>query len=797
MNLFSFKAAFRRLQRNPVYTSINIIGLSIALSATFLILNFIFQELKTDRFHSNKERIYRVLSQSEGRDYISNFTQMPLGPALKDEFPGIQNFVRIHNVSFIFTSVKIKLNNDFLDEFRFIYADQSFFDIFSFPLISGDHHSFQDTPNGIIISEKTAFKYFGTTNPVGQNLIVKFPYKGPQEINFTVVGIMKNFPVTSSIQTDFVANFKKLEFESDDRISWGSYGHELFLMLNQQFSDNEITSNIPRIIEKNYRYKSKRNWQLQSLKDIYLHSKEINDSKAKGSLPFIHILTLISILIICVAGFNYIILNTSRSTKHLMANGIQKTLGAKSSTINTVHLIESFLQISIAFILAVIAGKALQPFINKFMNQEYEFILTRSWPLFLIALLISLIIGILSGLSLTFLTNKLKPFDLLHKIPVNYGNPYGIRRFLVISQIIIFTGLITCSIVLIKQIHFIKHKNPGCDFQNTISLGIPFDKAPAFINELKKSPYISEVSNGSSLPVVFTKLGTFKTYDKEIKAQLIIADHHFLDVYKIKLKEGRNLNPDLLPKKESDFFRSGNKIIEVMVNESFVKMLNVNDPIGILIKGNGISQGQIVGIVKDFHYQSLHNLIIPLVFAYDLPTRTYLNTISYKAGYFNEANNVLNEKYNQFFPERLYLPSVFDFNQTYGKEVKFAQIIIFFTFLTIIIASLGLIGLSLFIAEQKTKEIGIRKVNGAKVSEIVKMLNYDFIKWLVIAFVIACPVAYYTMSKWLQNFAYKTTLSWWIFALAGLLALVITLLTVSLQGYRAATRNPVEALRYE
>ncbi|MCK4466332.1 MAG: FtsX-like permease family protein, partial [Bacteroidales bacterium] len=436
--------------------------------------------------------------------------------------------------------------------------------------------------------------------------------------------------------------------------------------------------------------------------------------------------------------------------------------------------------------------------INKFMNQEYGFILTRSWSLFLIALVISLIIGILSGLSLTFLTNKLKPFDLLHKIPMNYGNPYGIRRVLVITQIIIFTGLITCSIVLNKQIHFIKHKNQGCDLQNTISLLIPFNKAPAFINELKKSPYISEISNGERLPVGSTRLERFKTVDKEIEAQLITADHHFLDVYKIKLKEGKNLNPDKLPKEEIDFFISDeNKIIEIIINESFAKMLNVNDPIGILIKNIHFGTGQIVGIVKNFHFQSLYNPIIPLVLAYDMPSYSLRYIISYKTGYFNEANDFLREKYNQFFPERPYLPSVFDFNQTYGKEVKLAQIIIFFTFLTIIIASLGLIGLSLFIAEQKTKEIGIRKVNGAKVSEIMKMLNYDFIKWVVIAFVIACPFAYYTMSKWLQNFAYKTTLNWWIFALAGLLALVITLLTVSLQGYKAASRNPVEALRYE
>ncbi|KJF44105.1 hypothetical protein LH29_00790 [Draconibacterium sediminis] len=756
-------------------------------------------ELKTDQFNKNKNQIARILQKYDDR--FDQIIPTIVAPTLKANDPSVLNFVR-YTKEFLPEPVTVHKEGVTGNEPGILYADQSLFDVFSFPIVLGDISEFDQTPNALVISERSARKYFGQENPIGQQLTFDLytdnMKKSPKQ--FQVAAVMKNIPSTSTIQADFVMN---LDGKTSNH--WGAGRVESFLLLSPNAIREEVETNIAETYFANYgnKFNSKPDydeWKLQPLTDIHFHSEYVTGG-SMGSLVFIKVLTIISVLILSVALLNYILLNSSLSLKYFKTQKILSFNGAGKRDVFINEIIYTLLQMLLALFLAAPLAQFIHQHFGEYLGNNHQFIL-YDYPLQLFLILGSaLILGSIAAWLLERLLS-----GTLHRMQhksVNLKSRQSMGAYFIVGQIIVFTALLMSSFVLVKQMNYIQEKDPGCDLNNTQSFAIretDLSRIAAIKQELLKSPFITNFSHGVPLPVGGENMEEVKVENnpkESISAILLQEDPEFVEVYNIPLLAGRNLDPNKQPKSFDDFFKVRNSPIEVLVNESFAEKMNQKNVLGTILRGHGFQHGVIVGVVDDFHSESYYNPIKPTVLAYHMSRVTGSYSIKYKEGHLVEACKHLKTVYDEFYPDSFLYQWHYDQSEAYGKDIRRTKLISGLTIVTILISVLGLIGWSILATEGKTKEIGIRKVNGAKVSEILTMLNRDFVRWVTIASIVATPIAYYVMTKWLENFAYKTTLSWWIFALAGVLALGIALLTVSWQSWRAATRNPVEALRYE
>ena len=796
---FNFLLVFRRLFRNKLYTTISVISIAIALSIVLFLLNFVVHELKTDQFHKDKDQIVRILSRwEEGKYSIS--TPPPLAPTLKEKFPSVINYACIARM-YSETPILVKSGEITAPEKKITYVNQALFDVFTFPILQGSVENMDNVSNAIVISESKARKYFGNNNPIGQTL--KFDYYNSEAKktvkDFQVVAVMKDIPSASTIKTDFVTNRSEL---TDNE--WGSYSAETYLKLLPGTDREELTKQIAETVFSNYdhQYEDKpdyERWALQPLTEIHFHSGHVHGGSS-GSLTFVKILIALSILIISVAFFNYLLLNTSLSFKYFNTHRILNLNGAGNEDIFARESIYCLFQIALSLLLAMPMAEIIHQYFGKFLGDQ-QFVLYNN----LLLVFGIIIFCVFTGLALAFFIHRFfsKSLQYFQNKKAKTISSQSLGAYFIVGQIIIFTGLLMSSFVLIKQMHFIQKKDPGCNLNNTFSIEMSardFSKTQTFKQRALKNPFIINISHGESLPNFREDLKEIEIAgnpEHTIDAKILQADSEFTSVYEIAIIAGRNLDPLKQPSSSTEFFRVKKEPIEILVNESFAKQLNKNDVLGTIIEGSGFSSGVIVGIVKDFHAESYYAPIKPTIIAYNLHFITSSFLVKFQPGHLADTEKYIGELYHQLFPNTIYNQWHYDQNETYKKDINRTRLISGLTLVTILISMLGLISWSLLSIENKTKEIGIRKVNGARVAEIMAMLNKDFVKWVCIASLIATPIVWYTMNKWLENFAYKTTLSWWIFALAGLLALGIALLTVSWQSWRAATRNPVEALRSE
>ncbi len=795
------KTAFRNLLKNKLFSVINISGLAIGIASFVIIALYIGFEYSYDRFYKNSENIYRVyMDYKEGDHFEQGDAQAynQSGPTLKNEFSEITDFVRLHQLK----GSSIEAENSTFEITNGFLADPSWFNIFNYPLIKGDPGKVLNEPNTVVLSQKTATTIFGMTDPIGKIITI---YRGGLKTILTVTGILKDIPENTYLKTNFLVSFQTIKNWQIDRpeLNWSNNNFFTFILVDKNANIEDLGK---KITELKTPLKDERH-NIEPLTSLHLFSDKPFEAETNGSIVQIRFLFAIALIILLLSWLNYINLTNAKSLERAKEVGVRKVAGARKSQLISQFLIESLLLNLLALIIAAGIVAVLLPYFISFTGKSLSLGLSYGKPMLLFAG-IGILGILLSGAYPAFALSGFKPVRILKgKIRSNSKKTSFANTFVVV-QFLLAIILLVGSITIFKQMSFVSGQPLGVDINQVVSIkSIMLDEKDNYgkafetlKGELKKLPSVESVAIAGSYPgsdntgyfmgITYpdgTNDGQTKWYNAEI-------DEDYIHVMGIKVLAGRVFS--------SSDETNKNKVI---INETAARKMGFNfpeDAVDQLIKFWDQSW-IIAGVMKDYHSLSLKYNIEPLVLMYNknnasngvlvkLNNRTSLSRV-------DNAISQIKSEWQQIFPKSGFQYNFVDekFTSLYDSDRKFGKAFSFFTFLAIFIASLGLFGLTFYNCNERIKEIGIRKVNGAKISEVITMLNLDFVKWVAIAFVIATPIAWYAMNKWLENFAYKTDLSWWIFALAGLLALGIALLTVSWQSWKAATRNPVDALRYE
>jgi len=794
---------FRNIKNNPRIFFINIAGFSIGVVSALFIYLFVVKEYKTDRFHKNHNDIYRVVQNWKGTDVQRTTNYYPLGDLLQKQFSEVQDFTRYLEGAMY----KINIGENTFRTQKISFVDRSFFKIFNFNLLVGDYNTLFDSPNNVILNQETAIKYFNSVDVIGKTIEVQDP-KDNGKRQLTVSGILDVYPEESTLQPVIIADISSEE-EKNIKREWRIRSPQLFLYIPNCKTPENVASKISETVANGIRstykgYKTEidpNRYELQKLTNIYLGSSNVQDEFPKGDKRLANILLAIGFILLSITFVNSVISNLGLSVKKQKNDQIHNVLGCSSGWLRRKIISESVLFSVLAFFVSLILYPVIHSGIISFSNYQYGMYTKSDTLIFFSFFMILIFFGTLSGLiQNTFVKrNSNQKFEGLR-----FGPRKMVFNRLIQFQLIVFIVASISLFFIVRQVNLIQSIEMGFDIENTFSLRLVDEKdQELFKQEFEKYPYVKSIAFGEQLFKTEYRSDDIKIADSDntISSQVIQGDHNYLKAYNIRLLKGENLNKDKFRVGEDlfSFKRKSNSLTEVLVNEEFVKRSGLENPIGTIIEGGRIFTGKIVGIIGNVKNLPVYQSVKPMVIGYDMAGSSGGIAASVEEGFVEQFKTDAKLFYNMRSLEDSFHFSVwqYDFEREYQKEQIFSRLIIVFTIIILSILLLGLVGLSLFIAEGKTKEIGIRKVNGAKVTEILSMLNKDFIKWVAIAFIIATPIAYYAMNKWLENFAYKTTLSWWIFALAGVIALGIALLTVSWQSWRAATRNPVEALRCE
>jgi putative ABC transport system permease protein len=799
-----FKTAFRNIRKDLYQTILNIFGLALGFAALLFISTYFFHELSFDKFHEKANRIYRCVAQAkigETEEILSN-SEITIATAAKNDLPEVEDVTRLFYAKYI----TVKVAEKKYVEDKFWFADANFLQIFDFKLSEGDKKQVLSQPNSIILTENYSKKYFGNENPIGKSIVIN-----DNGDVYQVTGILKNIPSNSHMQFGMLASFLSLPLSKrNEIIDWGNF-RDLYTFilvkenvdiktLNKKFQEFPMKYYKTMFAQVGYSLEDlqKRggyiNHNLQPLSEIHLDSTYTDEVFVYGNKQLLYALGIIGLFILIIACFNFINLSTARASLRAKEIGVKKILGSTRRNIIVLILTETFLQCCIALFAALIFLLFGLPLVNRFtdLNVGFDQFFNRFGLLTMLVIPV-IVVGI-AGIFPSYIISRYNPAEVIKGSVLKWNSNSGLRNALVAFQFIVFIALVSVTIIVKKQIHLLHNQNPGFHkenvliVKNTNKLG---NNAMVLKNEMLKEGQVINAAYTSMLPSIFDGASNpFSKTDKKEQVFLkrVDADKDFIETLKIKILDGRGFTGSANDEKE-------NAIINKKAAEIF-GWSDCKDKI-IFDYNDGGKYFNVIGITENFHLESLRNEVEPAIIRCS-DNGNYL-AIRIQPGSATKAiasAKVLWEKANNKAPfEYTFLDVTFD-NQ-YKNEVRFGRMVSLFSIISIVIACLGLLGLVSFTLSRKRKEICIRKVNGARVSEILSMLNRDFIKWVVIAFAAATPVAWYVMHKWLESFTYKTELSWWIFALAGLLALGIALFTVSWQSWRAASKNPVEALRYE
>jgi putative ABC transport system permease protein len=800
------KVVIRNLLKRPFLHLIKVVGLSLALTGIVFIALFLKHELFFDKYHENADRIYRyTLADPEflGGKEFARIINPGYIQNVKEQIPEIENFVRLRPVR----GGLIKYNERYYNINQAFECDSTFFQVFNAELTIGNKLTVFENPASMVISETFAESIFGRNNPIGEVLSLPSGQFYGEEQNFTVNGVMKDFPVNSHFHPDFITTPVQDKFTS----GWAW----TYLLLAENANPENVKDGFTNYLTENRQDKTremKSEVHLQKLSDIHLNSNKLREIEPNGNIRNIYVLGIAAFILLLISISNFANLNLGMavfSSKYLLMN---KILGSSKYSITNYFLLEGLIimlaTLMLTLLFAVPANSLIQQFVGlNLLSGNLLFIVF----LVLLFSMLSLFFGMLPVLKSVFSSLKFNAGEKT-RLTVKSG---GISNGLIVFQFAISIALIIAVLVISRQTNFAYKNGMGVQENNIICMeSVHSDiqqKFEVFKKELLKYNSIQSVSammeppGGEANDMFPFEMEGYKTDNQEEQFDRIgvfPCDYSFASIFNLHFLSGTNFN-----KKNTDADGSG----EYIINEAAMRRLNFSNPNEIVGKGFKLNfsqggdevikipRGKIIGVVKDFHLSSMKKEIEPLV----LFKRENLWLINFVVSYRPEMQETaiadMSKVWNSLFPE---YPFQFKYvgnmyQQVYKSEFLQTKLLSVFTVIALFICSIGLFGLSLIITQHRTKEIGVRKVNGAKVSEILTMLNKDFMKWVVIAFVAACPFAYFAMHKWLENFAYKTSLSWWIFALAGLLVLAIAFLTVSFQSWKAATRNPVEALRYE
>jgi len=796
-----FKIALRNLGRNKIYSFINIAGLSIGLACAMLIILYVKDEVSYDRFHKNVNNIYRITTQSinkngtKGRkDPNTGYLQ---GPRFGQNIPEIKSFVRIQS-----GDENIKLGTEIKDQ-DVLYVDSSFFDVFSFPLISGNPHTCLEDPLSVVLSEDVAKRQFGTTDVLGKIVMLKddsvfVPHK--------VTAIAKKTPQNSSIKFEMLLPIKESKEDAFNSENWFNFFLNTFIVVDSHTNIAALESKMNKFYNRDSRdaivsLRQKFGDDVDNWKNIYLLQPFL-DMHMSTELPaqnglsdnsnpmYSYILSGIALFVLLIACINFINLTVARSVKRAKEIGIRKVVGGDRQQLIIQFLGESFLLCIIAFAVAIGMVALILPVFNDLSNKSLA--LSYLFDVKLVAgyIILFFLTAFLAGFYPAIILSGYSPVQTLYS-RFNLAGKNYLQKSLVVLQFAIASFLIIATFTIFKQFNFLTTEKLGYDDSDIIRVSNNFkthDEAWLFKNELLKDPNIISVAprNRGSWGTA-AKLNS----DSTINFDYETVDESFLPTLKIPLVQGRNFSPDF----PSD---SANA---VLVNETFVKKAGWKDPIGQTVNFwyDNNKRYTVVGVVKDYHYASLSEKIGPELFTMKRDNNYGLVYIKIKPNTAASSLKTIQKTFKQLYPLSPYSYAFMnDQNRkNYEAEAKWKQIMLFGAILTIFISCIGLFGLSVLSAEKRTKEIGIRKVLGASVQRVVTILSKDFLKLIFISLAISIPLAWMAGNKWLQNYPYRITLSWWLFASGGFLVILIALITISFQSIRAAIRNPVKSLRTE
>jgi len=791
------KTIWSHLNKNKTYATINIVGFAIGITACILIMLYVQSELSYDTFHDKADHIYRVnlYSVLNGDEVNSSVTCPPLAKTMQNEIPEVEEALR-----FWFIEPVIRYNNDVFNEKKWCYTDSNFFKVFSATFIKGNPETALSQPNTVVLSESTAKRYFGEDNSVGQFITMG------KDRKFEVTGVIKDYPENSHIKPDFLASMKGLDV--DKNLNWIQNMVHTYILVKDGYSEKDVDTKLEALVEKYVgpavklamgvtfeKLKSqglKYKWYAQPLVKIHFDREVKPMTEASGNKSYMLIFSIIAIFILVIACINYMNMSTARAAKRAKEVGVKKTFGSSRNSLLFEFLSESVLVTLLALVLALVLIKLFLPEFNNLIDKELVFNYFSNFKVIPLMMIFGITIGIIAGSYPAFFLASFNPVKVLKGIHIADGRSTRLRSGLVIFQLIVSITLFSGSFFISKQLNFIQNKDLGFNKENLLIINKANylrNELSSFKNELLAQPGILEVTNSSSIPGRFNASNSYfhHSVDDIRGINTFWSDSDFIKTYEIELTQGR-------------FFEEGNQFDDksVVINETAVKQLKIEDPIGKKIySGTKTEENSltIIGVIKDFNSLSLHEKMSPFVLIHGGGEYLSLRI----SGDIGQNLKLIERTWDKFAKGQIFDYVFFDedFGRLYKAEVRTRKIVSIFSVLAILIACLGLLALAAFVAEQRTKEIGIRKVNGARIGEILILLNRNFMKWVAIAFVVATPIAYYTMNNWLENFAYRTTLSWWVFALAGLAALFVTILTVTWISWKAATQNPIEALRYE
>ncbi len=781
---YNLASSFRSIKRNLSFSLINISGLSIGLTLVIILSAWLQFEFSFDNFHENADKIFRVVVEFKSERTSDNFahTPAPLGELLKTAIPEVKDFVRFGYMGRVLVNSE---NEQFWENIEL--ADPSIFNIFSFTLLQGNPETALSNPGSVILSETKARKYFGDKNPLGRSLLI-----GDKKTPYIITGVLKDIPANSQIQFDFLSSFSEIKSNP----GWGMWNYTTYFIANNKGSYRSITEKLPEI-ENKIPLGEDFQLHIQPLLKIHLHSRLRSDLDTNTNIRTVYIISSVLILVLLIACINYMNLATSRYTKRGKEASLRKVAGATNSNLIGQFLCESFAITFIAFIIALFLVYFLIPVFVSISGipLKFESLLTfKSTVKFILSLiLISFIAGSYPALFLS----SVNPASAIRD-DFKSGRIFSIkvfRKVLVVFQFFISITLIACAFVIKSQLAYIKNKDLGLNSDQVVV--VPIYQAQV---KLKYELFKKEIStypailNASAVAYFPGTQGYYQNTWWEGLAQddntnymdWISVDQDFINTLKIELLKGEFFPGDISTKSS----------ILYVLNESAVKKTGWDDP--LKKQFDIIGKGEVVGVVRDFNFKSLHNELKPLALTF---YPSLFDNLMIKISNENIPNtlNYLRKTWDKLFPQ---YPFEFtflsgDLQKMYENETTSSLIITYISFLALFVSCIGLFGLVLFTIDSRIKEIGIRKVAGSTTGRIVLMLNLEYIKFILLSFIIACPVIIYSMQKWLQDFAYRVNLSWWIFVSAGIITFLISLLTVSWHTWKTANKNPVDCLRHE
>lgn len=788
-----FKIAFRNLWKHRAFSFINIMGLTVGMTACFLIFLYVRFELSYDHFHEKADRIYRVVADIKTPTEVlkAGGPAWAVAPNARQYFPEIESFVRLSNESFLIRKGDVKFQEE-----NTLYADSSFFQVFSFKLLHGDPTTALKEPLSLVFSETAAKKYFGNSDPVGQTVL--FSGEG---LTARVTGIMKDLPENSQIKADLLVSMSTLTQRFNPRLDqqWGNYGASAYLLLKPGTNAAALQAKFPGFLEDRNGKEMKQSQMyatlfLEPLKEVYLHSTR-NGNKT-GNINNVYIFSIIAVFILLIACINFVNLTTARSSERAKEVGIRKVVGAARVQLARQFIGESVLLCLIAFLLTVVlAALLLAPFNHLAGKIISQGILHEGRPLFLL-FLAAIGIGLLAGIYPALVLSSFQPIVVLKGRFATGTKGILLRQGLVVAQFAISTALIIATIVVYNQMNFMRNQDLGFNKDQLLVVNTNGDSARhAFKQAITELPGVQSAGMASSVPGggnmgAYSQIQNAKGDMQIANLDLYFVDFDYIPQFKIKMLAGRPFSRDFM----TDTTHA------MVINEAAMKMFGYSSPeqaVGRRFKQWG-REGTIIGVMKDFHYKSLQQDIKPLSMRIE-PEGCQLVTIKVSTAHLLATIAGIENKWKALIPARPFSYFFLDeyFDKQYRSEERFGKLFLNFAVLAIFISCLGLLGLASYSTIQRTKEIGIRKVLGASVSNIVNLLSRDFLKLVLISFFIAAPVAGYFMYRWLSDFAYRINLNWWVFVIACVIAVLIALLTVSFQAIKSAVANPVKSLRSE